>query len=66
LDDEDDNENVLPFEQIHKIVLEQMQRVSTTEMQDDNIMNDKSIKEFPDFLNDPISLEPISNPVWTK
>lgn len=35
-------------------------------MQDDNIMNNKSVKEFPTFLNDPISLEPISNPVWTK
>lgn len=37
-------------------------------MGDDNnqMDSDKAIHEFPVFLNDPISLEPIENPVWTK
>lgn len=35
-------------------------------MDDNQNDTDKAVREFPAFLNDPISLEPIENPVWTK
>lgn len=33
---------------------------------EDNNNTDNAIRDFPTYLNDPISLEPITNPVWTK
>jgi len=34
--------------------------------EDNNNNTDNAIRDFPTYLNDPISLEPITNPVWTK